>query len=159
MLLRDALKGAIMRPPLKREFPKMVSYFETQDQMIKRPFLDALKKSGMVWDDCVGYAVATNEVQGLLRNDVFSKAMASRLATIGFERMIFMSRTQEKLSDDLRHKLIEQGKWRSKAISVFRMNFWDRARGEAEKKQAQEARSGEIANALKKPLSSRSVRE
>lgn len=147
LLMRDALRWAVLGTALEDKYVNLVRYLQTEDQVVKRPFLEALKGDELVWDDCIDHPLPTDRVYNLLDDEGFRDALALRLSGLHFERMIFMSPYHGQLCSAVERELIATGQVH-RSLYVFKMNFWTRSNSEA----MQRARGKELLEALTRPL-------
>jgi hypothetical protein len=121
--LRNALALAFdLRPELSAQYPSFASYLETTKGLTRKPFLEALKGSSMVWVDTIEFPVSTKDVYNLLGNDLFLSNVAERLSQLECDRAIFLSSRHKKLSRAFEDEMIEKGC--PPAITVFPRNLW-----------------------------------
>jgi len=147
LLMRDALKSAVLGTSLEVEWVNLTRYFQAEDQTRKEGFLRALKSDGFVWLDCTYHPLPTDRVYNLLDDEEFRRALAQRLSDLHFERMIFMSPLHSPLCRNVEGRLVSSGRLQ-KSLYVFRMNFWTRSNSVV----AQRERGKELYDALTRPL-------
>lgn len=120
---RCALKHALIhRPRLRTRYPHLAAYFDTNRSLIKRPFLDAVRDSDMIWVDCVELPVITKRVRKLIKDPEYITILSSHLARHDCQAVIFMTIAQRKLRDAYCEMISQRGL--APAVKTLPGTFW-----------------------------------
>lgn len=120
---RCALEQALLsRLRLRAKYPHLATYFETNRSLIKRPFLDAVRNSDMIWVDCVESPVITKRVRKLLKDDDYVKALSGHIVRRDCQAVIFMTEAQRELRDTYCEMISQQGL--APVVKTLPGTFW-----------------------------------